>query len=152
MKFLMNICDTEENVDLKTLCSYRLGGVGRIVCYPKNVKELKTLVKYLNKNKLEFFILGNGTNVVFEDCGVKEVIICLKKLKNYKIKKNEFYAEAGLNMFLLNVLCRENGLCGMEWSYGIPGTVGGAVCMNAGAYGREIGEFVEKIQIVRNNK
>lgn len=152
MQNVKEICHTEENVSLKSLCSYRLGGTGRTVCYPQNIQELKTLLQHLKKYGQKFIILGNGTNVVFEDGGVDEFIVCLKKLNSYKINKNQVYAESGVNMFLLNIICRENSLSGLEWSYGIPGSVGGAVYMNAGAYGSEIKDYVKYVFVLRNGK
>ena len=71
MESLNKICETRENVDLKMLCSYRLGGIGKAVCYPNSIKQLKKLVRYLKKHNLNYFILGNGTNVVFEDGNIE---------------------------------------------------------------------------------
>ncbi|MBR4069689.1 MAG: FAD-binding protein, partial [Bacteroidaceae bacterium] len=70
-------------------------------------------------------------------------LIVLKKMSNFKIKKNKVYAEAGFNLFALNFVCLNNCLSGLEWSYGIPASIGGAIAMNAGAYGHEIKEFIK---------
>ena len=149
---LQKICETKENVNLKTLCTMRIGGIGRVVCYPKNVKELKRLIRYLNKTHQKYFVVGNGSNIVFEDGGVDEVLIILRKMCGFKIKNNKIKADCGLNLFTLNYICAENSLTGLEWSYGIPASVGGAICMNAGAYGGEIKDFVEYVYILQNGK
>ena len=71
---------------------------------------------------------------------------------NTKIKKNIVFAEAGLNMFALNYICKKEALSGLEWSYGIPGSVGGAVCMNAGAYSFEMKDFVKNVWVLRRGR
>lgn len=149
---LKEICETQENVNLKNMCSMHIGGNGNLVCFPKNEKEIKYLVKFLNKTNQKYYILGNGTNTIFEDGGVKDVIICLKKMKGYKIKGKNIIADAGLNLFIFNNICKQNSLGGMEWSYGIPASVGGAVCMNAGAFGGEIKDFVEYALVLRDGR
>lgn len=149
---LSKICDTKENVNLKTMCSMHIGGVGDYVCYPKTIKQLSRLVNYLNTNKLEYFVVGNGTNIIFEDGGYSAVLICLKKMDNFVVGKKTIVAEAGLGLFAFNFACRVHGLGGMEWSFGIPATIGGAVAMNAGAYGHEISEFVKNVWVLKDGK
>ena len=134
---LERICKTKQFVDLKTMCSMHIGGIGELVCYPNSTRKLKKVLKLLDSYNVPFFLLGNGTNVVFEDGGYSAVLICLKELRGFKIRKNTITAHSGMNLFALNNICKMEGLGGLEWSYGIPGTVGGAVCMNAGAYGSE---------------
>lgn len=149
---LNKICYTKENVDLKTMCSMHIGGVGSYVCFPKDIKELKRLINFLQKNKQEFFVVGNGSNVIFEDGGYSAVLISLKKIHNYSVKGKTIVAEAGLTLFALNYICKTEGLGGLEWSYGIPASVGGSVFMNAGAYGHEMGDFVKYVWVLSNGK
>lgn len=149
---LKKICITYSDVNLKSLCTIHIGGIGKYVCYPQNIQELKKLIKYLNKKQVSYFVLGNGSNIVFEDGVNEEVIICMKKLTNYTIKNENVIADAGINLFALNFFCKENALEGLEWSYGIPGTLGGAVYMNAGAFGYEIKDFVKCAWVLQNEK
>lgn len=149
---LSKICKTKENVDLKNMCSMHIGGVGKYVCYPNSVKQLKKLNKFLTKNEIEYFIIGNGTNIIFEDGGYFGVLICLKELNKVKIKKRNVYADAGVNITALANILGSNGLSGLEWAYGIPGTIGGAVFMNAGAYGGEIKDVVKSIWVLRRGR
>ncbi|MBE7075203.1 MAG: UDP-N-acetylmuramate dehydrogenase [Clostridiales bacterium] len=146
-------CYVQKNVNLKSLCSIKIGGVGALVCYPKSIRQVQGLINYLNKNKIKFFILGNGTNVVFDDNGFKGVIICLKKLNKISYKKNQtVIAYSGVNLFALNSICYRFGLGGLEFSYGIPGSIGGAIKMNAGAYGKEFCQVVKNVWLLKNNK
>ncbi len=149
---LSKICKTKENVNLKNMCSMHIGGVGKYVCYPHNVKQLKKLNKFLIKNHIEHFIVGNGTNIIFEDGGYFGVLICLKEINKVKIKKRKVFADAGVNITALGGMLASNGLSGLEWAYGIPGTVGGAVIMNAGAYGVEIKNVVKNIWVLRRGR
>lgn len=149
---LNKICETKQNVCLKSLCSIHIGGVGDYVCYPSSIKQLKKIIKFVNKAKIKYYVIGNGTNIIFEDCGFSGVIICLRKMCASKVKGTIIYAEAGLNLFALNYICKTEGLGGLEWSYGIPASVGGAVCMNAGAYNYEMKDFIKDVWILKNGK
>lgn len=149
---LQKICNCKKDVNLKNLCSIHIGGVGACVCYPHTIGQVKKLVKILNKKHIKYYVLGNGTNIVFEDGGVSAVLICLKELKDFCVRKNTIIACAGLNLFALNYLCKTKELEGLEWSYGIPASIGGAVFMNAGAYGHEMGEYVRNVWVLKNGK
>lgn len=152
VKIVSKICETKENVKLREYCTIRIGGVGKIACFPKNISELKKLVKFLNKKQIRYFVVGNGSNIIFEDGGVDFVLIFLKKMCRYNIKGNTITCESGLNLFALNYICAENSLGGLEWSYGIPASVGGAVAMNAGAYGGEIKDYIKYVWVLNGKK
>lgn len=122
------------------------------MCFPNSIQSLKKLLLFLNKRKIKYFILGNGTNVVFEDNGYSGVVVCLKKLNKVKIKNIIVTAYAGASLFYVNSLCQQNGLGGLEFSYGIPGTIGGACAMNAGAFGKDISQVIEKVLVLCNGK
>lgn len=149
---LCKICFCKRNVNLKTMCTIGIGGVGDYVCFPKSINELNNVLKYLNKNKIRYFIVGNGSNIIFDDDGFRGVIVSLKKMCDVKVIKNRIIAESGLNLFALNFVCKTEGLGGLEWSYGIPASVGGAIYMNAGAYGSEIKDFLEYVWTIKDGK
>lgn len=151
-KSLSKICRCKQNQNLKGYCSIKIGGVARFVCFPNSIQSLKKLLLFLNKRKIKYFILGNGTNVVFEDNGYSGVVVCLKKLNKVKIKNIIVTAYAGASLFYVNSLCQQNGLGGLEFSYGIPGTIGGACAMNAGAFGKDISQVIEKVLVLCNGK
>lgn len=124
--------------------TFKIGGKAKIF-EPKNVKELQDFVVN-NKN---YFVLGNGSNIL---CGnhIKVNIIKTTNLDNiYKIG-NVVCVESGVSLFKLIGYCIKNGLSGLEPLYGIPGTIGGAVYMNAGSFGVEIGDFVTSIDYIDN--
>ena len=142
----------KPNEKLSYHCTMRVGGNAQFYLEPKTIKQLLKVVKECQKNNIKYFILGNGSNVIFCDKQFKGVVICTKLLKKVKIKKNTIIAECGANLFAINYMLQQNNLGGMEWSYGIPGTVGGAVCMNAGAYGAQMKDVVTKVQIYDGKK
>jgi len=149
---LFKICECKRDVNLKTLCTIGIGGVGDLACFPKSVKELKNILKFLNKKKVGYFVVGNGSNIIFDDKGFRGVVIVLKKMCGVKVKDRYVLADAGLGLFALNYICKTEGLGGMEWSYGIPASVGGAVFMNAGAYGGEIKDHLKCVWTIKDGK
>lgn len=140
------------NVSLKNYCSFKIGGRANSICFPNNEKEfLKEITRCQNNGK-KFYILGNGSNVLFLDRGFAGKIISTRLLNKIYLQNDEICCEAGVNLNFLCKYCAEHGLMGIENLFGIPGTVGGAVVMNAGAYGCEICKFIKKIRIFKNGK
>ena len=142
----------KQDYSLSLLTTMRVGGNCDIVCFPKNENEIKSIFNLLRKSKMHYYILGNGSNVIAEDKGYKGVIICTKKFSNkLYVNDTEIYTSAGV---MLSPLCKftaENALSGLEFAYGIPGTVGGALYMNAGAYGGQMGDIVKSVTCIDNN-
>lgn len=151
-KKLTKICKTEQNVNLKKLCSIHIGGIGKYLCLPKTFRELKKLIKFLKKKKIKYFTIGNGTNIIFEDSGYNGVLISLKLLNNIWAKKETIICHAGANLFAVNLFCVKKQLSGLEWSYGIPGSIGGAVYMNAGAFDKEMKDVVKYVWALKNGR
>ena len=139
----------EENLSKHT--SIKIGGKAKIFIEVKTEKQLIFLIKYLSLIGTKYHILGNGTNTLFSDKNFDGVIVCTRGLKKYFINigncKNAIYVQAGMGLFELNKLLKKLGFGGLEFTYGIPGSVGGAVCMNAGAFNQSIGDFVEYVKI-----
>jgi UDP-N-acetylmuramate dehydrogenase len=151
-KKLRKICKTKTNVSLKDYCSIRIGGIGKYVCFVNTIRQTKKLLEFLTKNKIKYFVLGNGSNTVFEDCGFGGVIISTRRLNRLYNKGGFVTAFAGVNLFSLNNFCAKKMLSGLEFSYGIPASVGGALVMNAGAYGGEMQQVVDSALILRGGK
>lgn len=145
LKIKKNSAFFYEQEDMSNHCSFRTGGKATYYCEPKNKKSFAEIVKLCNQNNLPYYIMGNGTNLLF--FGFDGLVICLKQLRSIEVDGTTLICEAGVPLMRLGIFASECGLSGLEWSYGIPGTVGGAVIMNAGAYGHEIGEFIEKVEI-----
>lgn len=141
-----------KNADLKNYCSFKIGGKAKCIYFPENIRQIKYLINALkNKNK-EYLILGNGTNILFPDKKLKKIIICLKKLNEIQINGEEIVCGAGANLFNLNSACAQNSLEGLEFTYGLPGSVGGAVSMNAGAFGDEICNHLFEIVVCKDGE
>ena len=138
-----------ENEPMNTHCSFRIGGPVRALAAPQDVTSLTRLCYLLKKQELAPYILGNGTNILFPDEGLKDLfIISTGKLeKMFLLPDGAIYAEAGVSLSKLASFAQQNGLTGLEFASGIPGSVGGGLMMNAGAYGGELKDAVESVVI-----
>ncbi|MBR4206128.1 MAG: UDP-N-acetylmuramate dehydrogenase [Clostridia bacterium] len=123
--------------------SFRIGGPASLFLIPKNEETLCSVCSMAKEAGIRVFLLGNGSNVLFDDGGFDGAVISTSALHAITVESDRIRAEAGASLGALSVAARENGLTGLEFSYGIPGTVGGAVLMNAGAYGGEIKDVLE---------
>lgn len=121
--------------------SFKVGGVADFFVIANNVKELIYVLKVAKNLKIKTYILGNGTNVIVKDDGFRGIIIKLN-FKTLKIENDEIIAEAGVPLALLSEFAYRNEIEDYEFASGIPGTIGGAVKMNAGAYGSEIKDIL----------
>ena len=133
-----------ENEPMSQHSSFKIGGPVRALAVPSDVSSLSKICHILKLNKLAPMLLGNGTNVLFPDEGLKDLfIISTEKLtKMFLLPDGAIYAEAGISLAKLASFAQQNGLTGLEFASGIPGTVGGGVLMNAGAYGGELKDAV----------
>ena len=138
-----------ENEPMSAHCSFRIGGPVRALAAPQDVTGLTKLCYLLKKQELAPYILGNGTNILFPDEGLNDLfIISTEKLtKMFLLPDGAIYAEAGVSLSKLASFAWQNGLTGLEFASGIPGSVGGGMMMNAGAYGGELKDVVESVVI-----
>lgn len=142
------ICYLRENFKMSTLLfdepmkghtSFKIGGPADLFFIPKTVAQIKEMIRYCNRETIAYYIVGNGSNLLVSDKGYRGVIIQVyKNLSSVTIEENKVYAEAGVLLSRLAKEIHKNALQGFEFASGIPGTLGGAVYMNAGAYGGEI--------------
>ena len=138
----------KENVSFKTLTTYKTGGTAKLVVYPLNVSKLQELLNYLRENNIDYKVFGNGSNILASDSVYNGVIIKLSNLKNMTFYKGIVEVEAGYSLVsLANDMCRR-GFSGLEFACGIPGTIGGAIYMNAGAYLKDIGSIVREVTVL----
>lgn len=153
IKFIMDkkIGSYLENVSLSKYTTYRVGGIAKIVVYPDNIDKLIELLKYLDKNNIKFKVLGKGSNLIFSSKIYDGVIIILDKLCNIEIKKNIINVEAGYSIIKLSNEAAKLGLSGLEFASGIPGTIGGGVFMNAGAYLSSFSDIVRTVTFLDEN-
>lgn len=130
--------------------SFRIGGGAEVMAFPQNVKELAELLKVSSLLDCVPAILGAGTNILAPDAGRKGLTICLKDGLNgmERLENNRIRVMSGVTMTRAAVFAAGQGLSGLEFAHGIPGTVGGGVYMNAGAYGGEIGQICETVEVM----
>ena len=157
MENLFKDFDKKINEPIKFHTTFHIGGNAKCMVFPKTIFELKRMIKICNRNNLKYFILGNGSNVLFDDNVFDGVIISTKKLNKIsiqKVNKNNVIVrvESGVNLYVLNKFCLENKLYGLEWSYGIPASFGGFIFMNGGCFEHEICENILSVTILENNK
>lgn len=130
--------------------SLKLGGPADVVLFPKTKQDIVEAIKWITLFHLKYIVLGYGTNLLVSDQGFRGVVIYLSdSLNKIEITKTNVYAEAGVSLPLLALETVKHGLSGMELLGGIPGTLGGAIIMNAGAYQSEIFNVVETVEVVR---
>lgn len=147
-----NICKIDEGVSLSKLTTYRVGGKASCIAYPKDINELVNLLKLLKSNGVKYKLLGNGSNLLFSDNDYQGVLIKLSEFNNIEfISKNKLRVGAGYSLIKLSLLTAKKGLTGLEFASGIPGSVGGAVFMNAGAYKSDMGYVVESVKVLTPN-
>ena len=130
--------------------SFRIGGNVEVMAFPKNVGELSTILKVSGLLDVKPAILGAGTNILAPDDGIRGLVICLKDCMSgmERIDETRIRVMAGVTMTRAAVYAANLGLSGMEFAHGIPGTVGGGVYMNAGAYGGEICQICESVDVM----
>ena len=130
--------------------SFRIGGPAEVMVFPKNAEELSAILKLSAQLDCKVAILGAGTNILADDAGVKGIVVCLKDCMTgmERIDDTRIYVAGGVTMRKAAVYAAGLGLGGMEFAHGIPGTVGGGVYMNAGAYGGEICQICESVRIM----
>lgn len=151
INLLENDGDIKENVSLKTLTTLKVGGISKYVFYPKDVTSLKKALTLFKENNINYKIFGNGSNIIPSDKIYDGIIIKLSSLNNLKTNDEVIEVEAGYSLMKLAKEVIKLGLSGLEWANGIPGTIGGAVYMNAGAYKQDMSFVLEKITALDEN-
>ncbi|MFO7814457.1 MAG: UDP-N-acetylmuramate dehydrogenase [Halanaerobiales bacterium] len=142
--------NVEENILLKNYTTFNVGGPADLFLTPYNEGALLNLAKILQEVDTPYFILGKGSNVIVGDKGYRGIIIYTGQLDEIKVDDNYIKAQSGATLKDITKTAQENSLTGMEFASGIPGSLGGAVFMNAGAYGGEINDIIEKVSAVNS--
>ena len=124
------------------------GGPADWLAFPKNVEEVQTLVAYANDHQLPLTVLGNASNLIVRDGGIEGLTLILTRMNKISVTGNRVTAEAGAAYIETTIAARDHSLTGLEFAAGIPGSIGGAIFMNAGAYGGETKEVVESATVL----
>ena len=149
LRKLINNEIIQTDVDMSGLTTFKTGGKADIVFFPTTNEELKTILKFLYESKTEYYILGNGSNLLVSDNNIRRPIICLgKNFSSIGVFENFITAKAGTTLSSIAKRAAEESLTGFEFAAGIPGTLGGALIMNAGAYGGEMKDVVEAVSFI----
>ena len=137
---------------MRQFTSIKVGGPADSLFFPKDVDELRKLVRYARRKSIPFFILGKGTNLVVRDKGVRGWVISLTQgMKKIQLNGEVVEAEGGLPLQRLVQFTIQKGLTGLEPFFGIPGTVGGGLAMNAGAWGAELKDVLHSITLMKED-
>lgn len=129
--------------------TFRIGGPADIFTMPDSGEEVKEILKLCREEALPFFVLGNGSNLLVSDLGYRGVIIQMdRNMQNIQVEGNEIRAGAGALLSSIAAAARNASLTGFEFAAGIPGTLGGACVMNAGAYGGEMKDVLKEVTVI----
>ena len=140
-----------ENQPLAPFAHTQVGGVVDYLAIPKTLTELKEVLDWAKKAQHQVYIFGRLSNLVVRNCGLRGVVILLHELNTIQVTDDTITAEAGADLILVAEVAMEHGLTGLEWGAGIPGSVGGAVFMNAGAYGGQADMVVSSATAIMPN-
>ena len=141
--------DVSLNVPLAPLTSFKIGGAAELFVRPNNLMELLNTLEILNKNHVPYFLLGAGSNLLIKDGGVRGAVVCLGDGFDYAHAKNGYIlAGAAVSLAKLSAEAKNAELTGVEFASGIPGTLGGAIYMNAGAYGGEMKDVITEVTFI----
>ena len=136
-----------ENEPLAAHCTFKIGGPAQLFVMPENEQQLCSAVALCKEQAVRYYLLGNGSNILFADEGFSGVVIDVSALDaEIAVEDTVLTAGAGVRLAALCKAALKHGLSGLEFAYGIPGTVGGAVYMNAGAYGGEMKDVLTTVR------
>lgn len=141
---------TEEPMAKHT--TFRIGGPADFFVTPYHAKEVQEILQFLKKKNEPYYILGNGSNLLVSDNGYRGTVICLSEMNAIREEHGMIIAQAGALMSKIAAKALENSLQGFEFASGIPGSIGGAVVMNAGAYGGEMKDVVAEVTVLDENQ
>lgn len=136
-----------ENEPLSAYSTFRVGGAAAMLVRPSSADELVFAVEASKGAGVRSVVVGNGSNLLFADAGFDGAVIVTTDMSRVNVNENRITADCGVSFTRLAMLARDAGLSGLEFAYGIPGTVGGAVFMNAGAYGGETSQVLVESRV-----
>lgn len=147
-KEFYNEIDIKINEKLSGYVNFKVGGPADILLTPNEKEQVIKSIEVCRNNNIPFYIIGNGSNLLCRDGGFRGVVISMKSLKHITVDDEIIEADCGVMLKDVSNIALENSLTGFEFACGIPGTVGGAVFMNAGAYDGEISNVVQSVELI----
>lgn len=148
LKEILSLEDIIIDEPMRNHTSFKVGGPADVLVTPKNYDEVVKTIKLCNESCIPYYIIGRGSNLLVKDGGFRGVIIKLTKLNDIQVSDERIIVQSGADLCEVSSVALESSLTGFEFACGIPGTVGGAVTMNAGAYNGEISQVVESALVV----
>ncbi|WP_430982046.1 UDP-N-acetylmuramate dehydrogenase [Paenibacillus amylolyticus] len=136
------------NEPLKNHTFIKIGGNADILIHPTTIDEITKIVEIANLHQLPLTVIGKGSNVIIKDGGIRGVTISLSHFNQIKVSEDSMIAQSGVDIIDVSRLALEHSLTGLEFACGIPGSTGGALYMNAGAYGGQIADVVERATVI----
>lgn len=138
----------EVNVEMKEHTSFKVGGPVDVLVTPESYDEVMKIIKMCKREEVPYYILGNGSNLLVKDGGLRGLAIKLSKLNKITTEGTKITAQCGAHIGDVSMLALRSKLTGLEFACGIPGSFGGAITMNAGAYGGEISHVIESVLVI----
>lgn len=146
-------CNAHENYSLKKCSSFGIGGKARFFATPDSIDSLFNLISFAEREVINYRIIGNATNILFGDLGFDGLIISTRKICSIAlIEDDSILASAGASLYSVMTLAKSNKLSGFEFAVGIPGSVGGAIVMNAGAGDGEISQIINSVTVLEGGE
>ncbi|KLO24753.1 UDP-N-acetylenolpyruvoylglucosamine reductase [Marinitoga sp. 1155] len=140
-------CNVLVNESLRLHTTFKLGGVVSLFVIPKTKEIFIKAIRYLKNKNIDFRIIGGGANLIVKDEYMDFIVVSTEFLTGYNIQDEYIYSEVGIPFSRLSYIAMENSLSGLEFACGIPGTLGGALFMNAGAYGGQISNIINEVEV-----
>ncbi|CEO15546.1 UDP-N-acetylenolpyruvoylglucosamine reductase [[Clostridium] sordellii] len=151
-KNLLNILDKEGiylNEPMKNHISFKVGGPADFLLKPKTEDEIKRLIEFFKNENIPYIVIGNGSNLLVKDGGIRGVVIKIAdNFNKFEIEDTKVIAQSGALLSFMGKAILNKSLTGFEFAAGIPGTLGGAIAMNAGAYGGEMKDIVKSVRLM----
>ncbi|WP_407391714.1 UDP-N-acetylmuramate dehydrogenase [Carnobacterium jeotgali] len=138
----------KENEPLSLYTYTKTGGPADMLVFPNSAEEVKDVVLWAKKENLPLTVLGNASNLIVKDSGIHGIVMILTEMKQIKIEKKKITVQSGARLIDTSYAAYEAELTGLEFACGIPGSIGGAVYMNAGAYDGEVSEVIESVTVL----
>lgn len=144
----LNCANVIERPNIRNYNTYKVEGIARAVVSPYTINDLKSLIQLLNKEKVKYKVIGNGSNLIFSKDKYDGILIKLDNFDELSIREREITVGAGYPIIKLALKTAHMGLTGLEFASGIPGNVGGCIYMNAGAYKSDMGYVVKSVRVL----
>ncbi|MBP2033486.1 UDP-N-acetylmuramate dehydrogenase [Clostridium algifaecis] len=151
LKKVLNEEDIKIDELMKNHTSFKVGGPADILITPENSNQVIDVIKMSKDKNIPYYIMGNGSNLLVKDGGIRGIVIKLTNLNSIKISENKIISGSGASLKDVSEAALNSKLTGFEFACGIPGSVGGAVTMNAGAYNGEISNVIESVKVIDNH-